>query len=120
MWGCNPILERIISSINWSIITGRKRSLGQGNVFTPVCLLMTGGSPYRDICLQEADLPPRNQKSGRYALYWNAFLSVLMLTRSVNRPLDISHFQNPVDARFAKENAENTFWLEAFDKAFFS
>ena len=44
--------------------------------------------------------------------------SVLMLTRSVNRPLDISHFQNPVDAHFAKENAENTFWLEAFDKAF--
>ena len=76
MLGCNPILERIIWSINWSIIA-------------------------------DASVDAATD-------------SVLMLTRSVNRPLDISHFQNPVDARFAKENAENTFWLEAFDKAFSS
>ena len=50
-----------------SIFTSRKRSLGQGNIFTGLCL--SGGGV--------ADTPWAPQRddhwSGRYASYWNAF-----------------------------------------------
>ena len=69
-----------------TIITARKRSLGQGNIFTPVChsvhrgeggCLVPGGSvPGGDLlpggCLVET--PPDGYCCGRYASYWNAFL----------------------------------------------
>ena len=71
------------------LFTARKRSLGQGNVFTPVCLftggggLPTGGSESEGVCLQggaglhlgEGVCPtlPGTRKAG-YAFFWNAFL----------------------------------------------
>ena len=66
-------------------ITGHKRSLVQGNVFTGVYLCTGGGDlPTRGgltggggDCIQGAlGRPPRNQKSGRYASYWNAYLFI--------------------------------------------
>ena len=66
---------------DYSIFTARKRSLGQGNIFTPVChSVHTGG-----ICLSAgagagADTPLRSacweirSTSGQYASYWNAIL----------------------------------------------
>ena len=55
--------------LEWCLVTSRKRSLGQGNVFTGVCLStghMTRGSASRGL--------PTGEESGRYASYWNAFL----------------------------------------------
>ena len=69
-----------ISVSNNVIITARKRSLGQGNIFTNVCqefcsqiwvpgpggCLVLGGCVWR---------PPRDGYCcGQYASYWNAFL----------------------------------------------
>ena len=77
------------------IFTARKRSLGQGNVFTPVCHsinrgvgfpacitghMTSGGSASREwVCIQRVGRPPPQHygirsTSGRYASYWNAFL----------------------------------------------
>ena len=87
---------------NFSFITAHKRSLGQGNVFTGVCLftrgvyacgevLTTWGVCLRGVCIQRFGRrlqfaswgkgwsnpsPPPNQKSRRYASYWNTVLSV--------------------------------------------
>ena len=60
------------------IFTTRKRSLGQGNVFTLVCLFTEGERLLCDAisCYgQHLPLPlsPVRWKSGRYASYWNAF-----------------------------------------------
>ena len=68
-----------------SIITARKRSLGQGNMFTGVCLATgedawsigedawsRGGVPGPGGCLVET--PPDGYCCGRYASYWNVFL----------------------------------------------
>ena len=83
--------------LSFTIITARKRSLGQGNIFTGVCL-STGGSSSWGVSVQDGLCPggsisrmvfvqyvvsvqgdlcqgdPRMVKSGRYASYWNAFL----------------------------------------------
>ena len=86
-------MRAVLSSLIVSaIFTARKRSLGQGNIFTPVChsvhrgvpglgggawswvvcswggglLLRVGGAWWR--------LPPDGYCCGRYASYWNAFL----------------------------------------------
>ena len=57
-----------------SLFTNCKQSLRQGNVFTGVCL-STG-----DLCFGGEGLRRSpNQKSERYASYWNAFLSVLKI-----------------------------------------
>ena len=53
-------------------ITARKRSLGQGNIFTPVCHSVHTGVP-------GGDPPPDGYCYGRYASYWNAFLFFLNL-----------------------------------------
>ena len=45
-----------------SLITARKRSLGQGNVFTPVCLF-TGGSASRE-CLHPRGSASRGLHQG--------------------------------------------------------
>ena len=68
------------SHTNAIIFTARKRSLGQGNIFTPVC-----HSVHRGICLGPGGWgcllpgvpggdPPDGYCCGRYASYWNAFL----------------------------------------------
>ena len=65
------------------IFTACKRSLGQGNIFTPAChsvhrggLLLGGclvpGGLLSGRCLVET--PPDGYCCGRYASYWNAFL----------------------------------------------
>ena len=62
--------DKDVSKIN--VITARKRSLGQGNVFTHSVHRRVGGLPRGG---EWADSPsPTNQKSGRYAPYWKVFL----------------------------------------------
>ena len=85
------------------VFTARKRSLGQGNVFTGICLSTGGGlasqnqklhdqgasASSRGVCIRRGlhpgrglDRPPSRymgyygirSTSGRYASYWNAFL----------------------------------------------
>ena len=65
------------------IITARKRSLGQGNMFTGVCL-STGGVPgprgegaWSRGEVPGVDPPPDGYSCGRYASYWNAFLFLM-------------------------------------------
>ena len=71
------------------IITARKRSLGQGNMFTGVCLCTGGGvcsrgvhGPGEGVCSREGGgllqggclvETPGGYCCGRYASYWNAF-----------------------------------------------
>ena len=87
-----------------SVITARKRSLGQGNVFTRMCHSVhrgrrsaLGGSTFRapasrGVCLQGVWIqgswadPLRYMRyygirstSGRYASYWNAFLFLIKI-----------------------------------------
>ena len=56
------------------IITARKQSLGQGNIFRDVCL----SRGRYDVTSRHGQDPPPGQHpwstSGRYASYWNAFL----------------------------------------------
>ena len=52
----------------FKFFTARRQSLGQGNIFTGVCL-STGGRGFPD-----REPPPCMVKNGRYASYWNAFL----------------------------------------------
>ena len=70
LWWFNSNINVTVFKKN-NIVTARKRSLGQGNFFTPICLstrgkvrLRRGGSGQT---LPEPD-------KGRYASYWNAFL----------------------------------------------
>ena len=64
------------------IFTAHKRSLGQGNAFTPVCHsvhrwgLHTGGSASRKGGWADPPIAYYGIRStsGRYASYWNAFL----------------------------------------------
>ena len=92
------------------IITARKRSLGQGNIFTPVCHsvhsggawsgggssgpggclvlwrgLLPGVVPGPGGCLVETPRPPDGYCCGRYASYWNAFLLHLLSDGFVSR-----------------------------------
>ena len=68
-------------------ITARKRSLGQGSIFTPVCHFCSQGgvadtptwadTPRADTPSPGQTPPPwadTPQDGGRYASYWNAFL----------------------------------------------
>ena len=95
--------KNAILSYHVCVITVRKRSLGQGNFFTPVCDSVHGGGVVsaplhagihppprtrgrhppmtrgRHPPGPEADTPPPGDyrigsTSGRYASYWNAFL----------------------------------------------
>ena len=86
------------------IFTARKRSLGQDNVFTPVChsvhrgCLHPGGSAYRgDLhpgasCIWEGWTDPRppsdamgyGQQCIRYASYWNALFFILRYVHHCN------------------------------------
>ena len=97
-------LGKIISCTqDTSIFTARKRSLGQGNIFAPVCHSVYGGgstwvgtpqagippwagTPPRQVHLPWPGTPPWSgtppathagirSTSGRYTSYWNAFLS---------------------------------------------
>ena len=56
------------------LVTVRKRSLGQGKVFTLVCHSVQGvwgGVSVRGVSVRET---PHTVKSGRYESYWNALL----------------------------------------------
>ena len=92
-------------NISHKLITARKRSLGQGNIFTPVCHsvqsggvlqggVLPGGAWSRGVpgpgggCLLPG-VPggdPPGYCCGRYASYWNAFLLKIGLfgSKSVN------------------------------------
>ena len=73
-------------------IAARKRSLGQGNIFTPVC--SHGGAWWRP--------PPDGYCYGRYASYWNAFLFFLNLDLIFNTNMQKKkdtwnvNFQKPI------------------------
>ena len=105
-------------------ITARKRSLGQANLFTPICQSFCSGGgglcmmslpvwlpgpmvPSRGISVPGPMFlsgvsvnslsrgvsvgrhPPPNQKSGRYASYWNAFLFMQFFGGKL-RPVSVS------------------------------
>ena len=84
-----------VAILGKSIVTARKRSLRQGNIFAPVCHSVHGGeylgryppgqvhplastppSRYTPFWAgtPPAGTPPQAGTSGRYASYWNAFL----------------------------------------------
>ena len=90
------------------VITARKQSLGQGNVFTSICYSVHQGSGVvgsaskgagsasrgrvciQEVCIQGAGWadPPNGYygirpTSGRYASYWNAFLFEKILPKTV-------------------------------------
>ena len=85
------------------IITARKKSLGQGNVFAPVCHTVDRGSLPLGGCLPpegsgsrwsasgrglDRPLPPAEQHgprstSGRYASHWDAFLSLVIFRMDI-------------------------------------
>ena len=91
------------------VFTARKRSLGQGNVFTGVCLstgevpgpggwrgcLLPGGVPALGGGVPApgglvwgvpgGDLPPDGYCCGRYASYWNAFLFLYWIIGLISR-----------------------------------
>ena len=81
-------------NISHKLITARKRSLGQGNIFTPVCHSVQSGGVLRGGCLVPGGLPapggawwrPPGYCCGRHASYWNAFLLKIGLfgSKSVN------------------------------------
>ena len=70
---------------NYEFITARKRSLGQGNVFIPVCDSVHRGVSAPIACWDTPPLgrhspPPPNttgygqQAGGTHPSYWNAYL----------------------------------------------
>ena len=94
------------------LVTARKRSLGQGNIFAPICLSVhRGGStwagtpPLRQLHpLASTPRPPPGRyapwqvhpppvhagiwsTSGRYASYWNAFLFYIIFASSRCQPM---------------------------------
>ena len=99
------ISQKAIAKMNFfhashlnSPFTVRKRSLGQGNVFTRVPhsvhrghgsrSLSQGVSVPRGICVQKFSVQgalcqgyPRTVKSRRYASYWNAFFFIIFLQK---------------------------------------
>ena len=74
-----------------AIFTARKRSLGQGNILTGVCLSTGGGGSLYDVTYcpggvsvrgglpRETPPPPGTVKSRRYVSYWNTFLFSMIL-----------------------------------------
>ena len=97
--GCTKRLQILlvenVCTDRLAIFTARKRSLGQGNIFTPVCHSVHGGGGVpvpRGACSRGSacsrgvpalgvpggDPPtPDSYCCGRYAPYWNASLFVL-------------------------------------------
>ena len=95
------------------IFTARKRSLGQGNVFLHLCvILFTGGWGGRSASRGWADhpFPPIGyygirSTSGRYASYWNAFLYEHVSganSLSVNSPKRTIHISQLVPSPHAQ------------------
>ena len=72
--------------MNDAIITARKRSLGQGNISTPVCHSVHRGGVCLNACWDTTPAAPRANATpptacweirstrGRYVSYWNAIL----------------------------------------------
>ena len=69
----------MITSLH-KFIAARKRSLGQGNIFTRVCHSVQGSGSVEGggLCLGgrgvSVTVTYGTVKSGRYTTYWNAFL----------------------------------------------
>ena len=93
----NKVLISSSTMLTLTLIAARKRSLGQGNMFTGVCL-STGG------CLVHGGVgacsggsgpgrtwwrPPDSYCCRRYASYWNAFLLNRILHILKNPPPDL-------------------------------
>ena len=98
----------IALNITCNIITARKRSLEQGNVFTPVCHSVHKGGGWlpsmhyrshdQGVCIQGVGQTPPpcmgycriRSTSGRYASYWNAFLLAMLITISLEMAFEKS------------------------------
>ena len=86
------LLRRVSILLECFLVTARKWSLGQGNVFyTCVSFSSQGGG----VSLDRDPLPPFTVISGQYASYWNAFLLKIVLTHDVD--------DAAVHARFGQE-----------------
>ena len=89
--GASLLISKFFVVKDRDIVTARKRSLGQGNVFRSICLSTGGGgvsvqgvsvrgvsvrrvSVQGHLCPGRPHPPPSMVKSGRYASYWNAFM----------------------------------------------
>ena len=98
----------VVKKFREEFFTARKRSLGQGNIFAPVCHSVQGGTCPGTPTPQQVQLPGRysppagtppgrytpqagtppaamhagiRSTSGRYASYWNAFLLFFLFAR---------------------------------------
>ena len=79
----STLLHNAVYSIFYNIITARRRSLGQDNVFTVVChSFCSDRLPWTET--------PLMVKSGRYASYWNAFLLRIELMTKINGPINFN------------------------------
>ena len=73
-------IGRLCRNSQTSFFTARKRSLGQGNIFAPVCHSVHRGGLGWGVPAPGGpggDTPRDGYCCGRYASYWNAFLSLL-------------------------------------------
>ena len=75
---CNGFLKAGTSYRFVIVITACKRSLGLGKIFTGVFLSIRGWG----VVLGGVN-PHHNQKRGRYASYWNAFLFNINMKRKI-------------------------------------
>ena len=92
------ILFSVMSTKPNRIITACKRSLGQGNSFTPVCHSVHGGGGVPGQVHPQTRYPPPPRSSacweiratsGRYASYWNAFLLCMRYFKKCNDMSDL-------------------------------
>ena len=95
MLGSLSTIPRTCNDESVLLVTARKQSLGQGNVFRNVChsvhkvILPLGGLPPGvciqgglspgEVCVQGRCVDPQNQKIGWCTSYWNAFLLFLII-----------------------------------------
>ena len=81
-----PLQQSVRILLECILVTACKRSLGQGNIFAPVCHSVQRGVPGPGGCLVwgvPGGDPPDGHYSGRYASYWNTFLFQFFLLKHV-------------------------------------
>ena len=105
IWSMSGQYASYWNAFLYSLFTAHKRSLGQGNVFTPV----RGGSgvypsmqrgctpPPSRHPLRRNPRPPDGNWSGRYASYWNTFIFWYKVWNSSSFPKD--YFWNLSEVR---------------------
>ena len=125
--------KRAVSiSLKDLLVTNRKRSLGQGNIFAPVVILFTGEGVWPIACWDTpqraepspgADTPKNRHPqlnacweiratSGRYASYWNAYLFRLFCVLFQCNPYVLAAYK----ACLEKRSVVNFISVDFFEK----